>query len=162
MNDFDILGYASSGMQAQRAALELYAHNIALAQTASQSHPVHTLVPEFEAAKAEFEGVDSPFGAGPASEGSELDTGLPVSAADDSGLAFDDGDEPSVFAEPKRLPGSVQFAGAKTSPKKTYAVDSVAEMINVLNAQRAYEANASVFHNGAQLIERTLQLEGGQ
>jgi len=38
-------------------------------------------------------------------------------------------------------------------------VDAVSEMVAVLGAQRAYEANASVFDTGKRLIQQTLRVE---
>ena len=38
------------------------------------------------------------------------------------------------------------------------SADALTEMIAVLDAQRAYEANASVFDVGKKLTERTLDL----
>ena len=37
--------------------------------------------------------------------------------------------------------------------------DALTELIAVLDAQRAYEANASVFDTGKRLAERTLEIE---
>jgi hypothetical protein len=49
MTDFDILGAASSGMQAQRAAMDVQARNVALAQTGDARHPAYGLVPDVAA-----------------------------------------------------------------------------------------------------------------
>ena len=38
--------------------------------------------------------------------------------------------------------------------------DAVTEMVGVLNAQRAYEANAAIFDTGKSLIQRTIEIEG--
>ena len=37
-------------------------------------------------------------------------------------------------------------------------MNSISEMINVLDSQRAYEANASVFDIGKRLSERTIDM----
>ena len=72
-------------------------------------------------------------------------------AAQDADDAFfeipDDDDEPD--AARTRLIG--------TTPAGESA-DALTEMIAVLDAQRAYEANASVFDVGKKLAERTLDL----
>jgi len=47
-----------------------------------------------------------------------------------------------------------------TSPSGESA-DALTEMIAVLDAQRSYEANASIFDVGKRLAERTLQIGGG-
>ncbi|MBV8151552.1 MAG: flagellar basal body rod protein FlgC, partial [Candidatus Eremiobacteraeota bacterium] len=38
-------------------------------------------------------------------------------------------------------------------------VDALTEMVSMLDAQRAYEANASIFDVGKRIAERTLDLE---
>ena len=55
--------------------------------------------------------------------------------------------------EPAEDGGGPRFVG--TVPTNESA-DAIAEMIAVLDAQRAYEANASVFDAGKRLAERTL------
>jgi flagellar basal body rod protein FlgC len=49
----------------------------------------------------------------------------------------------------------VAFTGATPDGK---SVDAIQEMISVLNASRAYEANASVFELGKQLAQRTIDM----
>jgi flagellar basal body rod protein FlgC len=51
--------------------------------------------------------------------------------------------------------GASRFAGTMRSGE---AADALTEMIAVLDAQRAYEANASVFDVGKRLAERTLDV----
>ena len=51
-----------------------------------------------------------------------------------------------------------RFAGTVRSGE---AADALTEMIAVLDAQRAYEANASVFDVGKRLAERTLDVGRG-
>src|ERR1700722_18667270 len=46
-NEFDILGYAASGMEAQRGALDVAARNIALAQTGDPNRPMKAYAPVF-------------------------------------------------------------------------------------------------------------------
>jgi flagellar basal body rod protein FlgC len=48
-----------------------------------------------------------------------------------------------------------RFVGAAPGGE---TADSLTEMIAVLNAQRAYEANASVFDVGKRLAERTIDV----
>ncbi|MBD5606612.1 MAG: hypothetical protein IAI48_16195, partial [Candidatus Eremiobacteraeota bacterium] len=50
----------------------------------------------------------------------------------------------------------VRYLGA--TPERGVDVDAVSEMVSVLGAQRAYEANASVFDLGKRLAERTIDL----
>jgi flagellar basal body rod protein FlgC len=70
--------------------------------------------------------------------------------ADDGDGAFDpDPDAPDV-------PRS-RFLGTVASGE---SADALTEMIAVLDAQRAYEANAAVFDAGKRLAERTLAIGG--
>lgn len=50
----------------------------------------------------------------------------------------------------------IAFAGTRTQPKTD--VDAIGEMISILNASRAFEANASVFETGKQLALRTIEM----
>jgi len=50
----------------------------------------------------------------------------------------------------------VEFDGAVA--QRGSSVDVITEMISVMNASRAYEANASVFDVGKRLEERTIDL----
>ena len=52
-------------------------------------------------------------------------------------------------------PPGTHFAGTSRSGE---TADALTEMIAVLDAQRAYEANASVFDAGKKLAERTLDV----
>jgi flagellar basal body rod protein FlgC len=66
-------------------------------------------------------------------------------------------DESDGFAEPDSDPdaASTRFIGTARSGE---SADALTEMIAVLDAQRAYEANASVFDVGKRLAERTLEV----
>ena len=118
-------------MDAQRAALDLAARNVAAAEASPNGTGFQRLVPHFAVTTA---GADVP-GSGPASY-------EPPDAPDDG----DDSDD----ALPVRYLGAVPQRGAE--------VDAVTEMVAVLDAQRAYEANASVFDLGKRLAERTLDM----
>jgi flagellar basal body rod protein FlgC len=60
-------------------------------------------------------------------------------------IAQDEGDVPQV-----KVSGSHVQRGS--------SVDTIAEMVCVLNASRAYEANASIFDIGKRLAERTIDM----
>jgi len=72
----------------------------------------------------------------------------PTEDADDASFEFPGDDEVPDDAR-TRLIGTAR-AGE--------SADALTEMIAVLDAQRAYEANASVFDVGKKLTERTLDL----
>jgi flagellar basal-body rod protein FlgC len=129
VNDFDILGAAASGMQAQRAAMDIDARNVALAQTGDVRHPAHGLIPQFSTALS--------------SQPGDADPGI-------GAIEAQMGD-----ASPEDAGGVVAFTGVRTS---TAPIDSISEMISVLDAQRAYEADASVFDAGKRLFQRTIDM----
>lgn len=104
---FALLRSASSGMDAQRAALDISARNVAAAEAAGKDGSYERMVPDF--------------------------------------TLVADGDTQLV-----RVSGSHAEAGS--------SVDVLTEMIAVMNASRAYEANASVFDVGKRLAERTIDL----
>ncbi len=174
MNDFAIMQYAAGGMDAQRSALDVLARNVAVAQTAGRDHPVHPLVPQFAVAGddapdgddgAAFAATLASFGGGTSVENDSDD----AQATDDASAATSDGSQ-AFFegaggvqalgdddAEP--LPGQVAFAGARPSAQSVTGIDAVSEMVAVLGAQRAFEADASVFDSGKRLVEKTLDVE---
>jgi flagellar basal body rod protein FlgC len=117
MTEFDVLSAAASGMDAERAALDVAARNVAAAETGGT---FARLVPRFEV--------------------------LPSGDADE--MDFDRDREPSGSVV--RYAGTTSGAGVEA--------DAITEMVAVLNAQRAYEANASVFDAGKRLAERTIDL----
>lgn len=108
MDVLGVLNTAASGMDAQRAALEVAARNVAAAQAAGPKGSFERAIPEFRLVERE-----------------------------------------------DRSP-SVQFIGARTEHGSD--VDMLSEMVSVLNASRAYEANASVFEDGKQLAQRTIDM----
>ena len=95
-------------MDAQRAALDVEARNVAAAEAAGPKGSYERLVPHFE-------------------------------------LVQTDGDGPQIV-----------FEGSHVQRGST--VDVLTEMVAVLNASRAYEANASIFDAGKRLAERTIDM----
>ena len=137
MNDFDIMGAAASGMKAQRAAMDVEARNVALAQTGDVRHPAHGFVPQFASVLAASD-ADLPGPAAP-------DTAIEARMDESDGSAAGDDAQGAVVA----------FAGVRPSLQP---IDSIGEMVSVLDAQRAYEADASVFDVGKRLIQRTIEM----
>ncbi len=129
MNEFEILRAAAAGMEAQRAALDVAARNVAAAETVPDGSFAR-LVPRFELNAAA--GGDAPLDFEPPAE------------PDENGFGGDEATSP------------VRFLG--TTPQPGSEVNAVTEMVAVLNAQRAYEANASIFDAGKRLAERTIDL----
>jgi flagellar basal-body rod protein FlgC len=133
MADFDILRTSAAGMDAERAALDLAARNVAAAQATPDHGSFERLIPQFAVAPTsgdDDDGVEPPddFGDGVTGDGEgDADASLPV-----------------------------RYLGA--TPERGVDVDAVTEMVAVLDAQRAYEANASVFDIGKRLSERTIDM----
>jgi flagellar basal-body rod protein FlgC len=129
MNEFDILRSAAAGMDAQRSALDLAARNVAAAETTGAPGGFERLLPRFA--------VD------PESQ-----------AADDAdGDAFPGG---TGLDDEANGPLPVRYLGAV--PERGVDADAVTEMVAVLEAQRAYESDASVFDVGKRLAERTIDM----
>ncbi len=123
---------SAAGMDAERSALDLAARNVAAAQATPDRGSFERLLPKFALAPAPQD---------------DDDVEPPSDLGEDAGTADDDAD---VAALPVRYVGSV--------PERGVDVDAVTEMVAVLDAQRAYEANASVFDIGKRLSERTIDM----
>ncbi len=129
--EFDILGNAAAGMDAQRAALDLAARNVAASE--ADGGDFARMVPRY--AFAPTPGADDPAD----------DDGVAPPETPDGDTDSSEGDAPAV-----RYMGAVPVRGI--SP------DAVTEMVAVLDAQRAYDTNASVFDVGKRLAERTIDM----
>ena len=72
-----------------------------------------------------------------------------------------DGDDPVTFADPLVTssdappPGAVRLDGVSSVHAQA---DAIGEMVAVLDAQRAFESDASIFDIGKRLAERTIDL----
>ena len=107
MDSLDMLRTAASGMDAQRAALDVFARNVAASQAAGPKGSYERLVPQFA-------------------------------------LVDDDGSS------------HIAYTGTATQRGDDGGV--LTEMVSVLNASRAYEANASIFEIGKHLAEGTIEM----
>jgi flagellar basal body rod protein FlgC len=137
-SEFDILSNAAAGMDAQRAALDLAARNVAASEADggefARMVPRYAFAPTPDAdGMGDDDGVEPPQSLGDGEEDSGSDADATV------------GDAPTV-----RYLGAVPVRGV--SP------DAVTEMVAVLDAQRAYDTNASVFDVGKRLAERTIDM----
>lgn len=116
-------------MEAERAALDLAARNVAAASATPDAGGFARLVPRFAVPPAR----DS-------------------DAPGDDDAPDPSGDVGDASGDAGTLP--IRYLGA--SAERGTGVDAVTEMVSVLSAQRAYEANASVFDLGKRLAERTI------
>ncbi len=141
MNEFDILRAAAAGMDAQRAALDVAARNVAAAEATPGHKAFERLMPRYAIAAAQQPGdepvIDDPP-AEPSDDAGDFDSEAGVEHGDDSAA-------PDV---------PVRYLGARV--ERGVDVDAVTEMVAVLDAQRAYESNASIFDVGKRLAERTI------
>jgi flagellar basal body rod protein FlgC len=127
--EFAILQAAAAGMDAERSALDVSARNVAAAEADGTAFT--RLVPRYAVAP------DPEDAAGPdAYEPPDEDLGDDAAAGDAD------------------LP--IKYLGA--TPQRGVDADAITEMVAVLDAQRAYEANASVFDLGKRLAERTIDV----
>jgi flagellar basal body rod protein FlgC len=128
MTEFDILRNAAAGMDAQRQSLDLAARNVAAS----------------EADGATFERLVPRYAVAPDPSADEASAGESYEPPDDPDAddAGDDGPLP------------VRYLGAGV--ERGVSPDAVTEMVAVLDAQRAYDANASVFDVAKRLAERTI------
>ncbi|HEY8297204.1 MAG TPA: flagellar basal body rod C-terminal domain-containing protein [Candidatus Baltobacteraceae bacterium] len=62
------------------------------------------------------------------------------------------------FEERESESGTPQIAYSGAHLQRGSSVDVLTEMIAVMNASRAYEANASIFDVGKRLAERTIDM----
>lgn len=108
MDSLGLLRIAASGMDAQRAVLDVEARNVAAAQAAGPKGSYARAVPDFR---------------------------------------FMQSDD-----------GTSTIAVTGSHVQRGSAVDVITEMVAVLNATRAYEANASIFDIGKRLAERTIDM----
>lgn len=108
MDSLALLKTAASGMETQRAVLDIEARNVAAAEAAGPKGSYERVVPDFEVLQP-------------------------------------DGETP-------------QIAVAGSHVQRGSSVDTLTEMVAVLNASRAYEANASIFDIGKRLAERTIEM----
>jgi hypothetical protein len=137
-SEFDILANAAAGMDAQRAALDLAARNVAASEADGGAFarmvPRYAFAPTPDAAGlGDDDGVAPPEGLGDDGEDSAGEADATV------------GDTPVV-----------RYLGAM--PVRGVSPDAVTEMVAVLDAQRAYDTNASVFDVGKRLAERTIDM----
>jgi flagellar basal-body rod protein FlgC len=126
MSEFDILRAAAAGMDAQRAALDVAARNVAAAETVPDGSFAR-LIPRFQ---------------------------LNAASGGDAPVNFEPPEDPD--GESDDAPPLINFLGA--TPQPGSEVNAVTEMVAVLDAQRAYEANASIFDVGKRLAERTIDV----
>ena len=79
-----------------------------------------------------------------------------IAAPGDDSQRYEPPEDPDDVADDARATPAIRYLGATAQAGSE--VDAVTEMVAVLDAQRAYEANASVFDLGKRLAERTIDM----
>jgi len=129
MTEFDVLGRSAATMEAQRAALDVYAQNVASADARGPGGTFSTLVPQLR-----------------------LDTAgnLVFTGTRRVGIT------PRYVYAPQD-PFAIQH-GAHRGYVARSSIDVLTEMVAALDAGRAYEAGASLFDLGKRLAERAIDV----
>jgi len=146
MGLFDALGISASGLTAERARMDVTAENLANAQTTrtAEGGPYRRKEVVLQQAQAGggFAGtLASAMGGGPRSPG---------------------GVEVSEIAQDAAPPRRVHDPGHPDADAQGYVampnVDTVAEMVDLIAASRAYEANVTAMNAAKQMYTKTLDL----
>jgi len=142
-----VLDVTGSGMAAQAGAMNVYARNMALAQTSTPDHQAYGFEPTFST------GIED--GAGdPADAFASLLTGK----TSDDGTDDDDagGGAGDVMGMLPGVPsGQVAMTGVR---KSNVPVDTISQMVNMMNAQRVYESQSSLFDESKSIVQKTIQM----
>lgn len=143
-----ILDVTGSGMAAQAGAMNVYAHNMALAQTSTPDHQAYGFEPMFAT------GTGDELGGDPADAFASL-----VSGKSDDAEDGDDGDSSGAGSIMGMLPGIPAGQVAMTGVRKTATpVDTITQMVNMMNAQRVYESQSSLFDESKSIAQKTIQM----
>jgi flagellar basal-body rod protein FlgC len=147
MGMFDALGIAGSGLSAERLRMDVTAENLANANTTrganGQPYRRKVVVLEQQQPQGSFQTqLASQMGAPAAATG----TGVQV-----AGIAQDTTPNRRVY-DPGHPDADAQ--GYVSMPN----VDSVTEMVDLISASRAYEANVTAMQSAKQMFSRTLDL----
>jgi flagellar basal-body rod protein FlgC len=146
MSLFDAINTAASGLSAERLRMDVTAENLANAQTTrgADGRPYQRKVVALQEA-----GGGTGFGttlSGAMNRGSGSGGGVRVAGittdSTPNRLVYDPG-HPDADAD-----GYVQMPN----------VDSVSEMVDLISAQRAYEANVTAMQAAKQMFARTLEI----
>ena len=146
MGLFDALGISGSGLTAQRLRMDVTAENLANAQSTrgpnGQPYRRKEVVLQ-EAAGSGFGGaLRAAMGAGSSPAGAGVQVGGITEDATPGRRAYDPG-HPDADAN-----------GYVTMPN----VNPVTEMVDLIDASRAYEANVTAMQAAKQMFTRTLDL----
>ncbi|MDA8441536.1 MAG: flagellar basal body rod protein FlgC [Peptococcaceae bacterium] len=159
MSLFQSLDISGSGLTAERLRMDLIANNIANVNTTRTGNttasgnqiPYQREVPEFESRTLPFQTLLNEQ-----MQGGQLQSsgdGVEVSAIVNDPAPFKEVYDPSSpdaikVAEPGLQPGYV----------RTPNVEMVNEMVDMISASRAYEANVTAINAGKSLVQKALTI----
>lgn len=168
---FRALGIAASGMSAQRARLEVSASNLANADvtnvgdgTAYKRRVVELRTARMEDVPGGFRFPNQlpftqpPFGTAPFDVPAGAGTVTPAPTPDDEAY----GVVVSRVVEDTTPGARVHMPGHPDADAEGYVttsnVDRTQELVELLDARRIFEANATVFQSAKQLLKKSLEL----
>ena len=154
---FRTLGIASSGLSAQRQRLETIASNIANAETTrtEDGTPYRRRIVRMEAGNPQSQPFElAPGGPPPVPSSFRLPSGAPLEPLEGVRVAAveEDVSEGALVYDPGHP--DADEAGYVRMPN----VRLTDEMIDMLDARRVYEANATVFQSAKAMLRRALDI----
>jgi flagellar basal-body rod protein FlgC len=155
MGMFDAMEISASGLTAERMRMDVVAQNLANAQTTRGVDGQPYRRKEVVLAERGGEGTFGAALAGAMSSGTKT-----TSSSGTSGALG--GVEVAAIAEDQTPLKQVYDPGHPDADANGYVqmpnVDSVAEMVDLISAQRAYEANVTAMQAAKQMFAKTLEL----
>lgn len=172
---FSALAIASSGLSAQRMRMEVIAQNLANAETTrtTQGGPYQRRVVNLEAVNPQGDSATTGTstssiapqpGTGPASATapSATTTGTSTGAATNDATLVDGGVRVASVGEDKTQGALVYDPGHPDADKNGYVrmpnISITDEMMDLMNARRLYEANATVFQVARAMLHKALDI----
>jgi flagellar basal-body rod protein FlgC len=154
MGMFDAMEVSASGLTAERMRMDVVAENLANANTTRGVDGQPYRRKEVVLAERQGEGSFGAALAGAMSGGSRRTSS--------SGTGTPGGVEVAAIAEDQTPLKQVYDPGHPDADANGYVqmpnVDSVAEMVDLISAQRAYEANVTAMQAAKQMFSKTLEL----
>jgi flagellar basal-body rod protein FlgC len=172
---FSALAIASSGLSAQRMRMEVIAQNLANAETTrtTQGGPYQRRVVNLEAVNPQGDSATTGTstssiapqpGTGPASATapSATTTGTSTGAATNDATLVDGGVRVASVGEDKTQGALVYDPGHPDADRNGYVrmpnISITDEMMDLMNARRLYEANATVFQVARAMLHKALDI----
>ena len=151
MGMFDALNVSATGLTAERLRMDVTAENLANAQTTRGADGQPYRRKEVVLAEVQSGGF-----------GSQLAKAIGAGSASGSRVGGPNGVEVAGIAEDASEGKRVYDPGHPDADGDGYVtmpnVDTVTEMVDLIDAQRAYEANVTAMSAGKQMFAKTLEI----